>query len=119
MPLMCHIDQPANREITHTRCEIHGWCSIASPEELQGIRFEIGGVPVLHHKVHRPDVEAVQFDRRVRGFVVHFDLSYYMHAILNDEIVLKLIVTGEQPLELRFKVLPPALAASLAAASGR
>jgi hypothetical protein len=111
------IDQPAEREIVQTVCEIRGWCTV--PRFGSGrLRFEIDGDPILFTPMRRPDVEAVYPEDRVYGFVIHFDLAYHMRAIRDSALYLDVLGGDAEQAKVRFQVYPSALRTCMAAASG-
>jgi len=54
----------------------------------------------------------------VRGFVLHLDLTYYMRAIRDSALHLKIIAEETEQAEVRFQVSPPVLRTCMAEASG-
>jgi hypothetical protein len=111
------IDRPDNLEIYARLFDVRGWCTV-SPSESGRLRFEIGGLPLLFVPVPRPDVEAAYPDEIVQGFVLHLDLTYYMRAIRDCALELKIIAGDGQESEVRFKISSAALGSCMSAACG-
>lgn len=110
------IDDPADLEIVKPVCDIKGWCSAGTAENLQDLSFEIGGVPVPYSPMLRPDVAELHPHRTVRGFLLHLDLTYCMHSVRNLEFILK-VKKRSGPAELRFHITPAVWNTCLASAS--
>jgi hypothetical protein len=112
------IDDPAHLELEKPFCNIKGWVCSAPPSDLALLRFAIGEVPILYTSVIRPDVEEMYPDRVVKGFVLHIDLSYHMHAIRRRELALTVTSRDDGPVHVRFCVSTGAIGSCLAAAGG-
>jgi hypothetical protein len=111
------IDEPENLEISEHVCEIRGWCTMP-PFGPERVRFEIGGIPAPFTQMRRPDAEAAYPGQRVRGFVLHVDLTYYMGAIRGSALHLKIIAGEGGEADVRFQVSRAALGSCMAAACG-
>jgi hypothetical protein len=111
------IDEPTGLEIHNSQCKIRGWC--AFPVFRPGwVRFEVGGIPVRSTSERRPDAEAAHPGATVRGFMLHLDLTYYMRAIRDSELHLKVSAGDGEESSVRFQISRAALGTCMAAASG-
>lgn len=118
MATTVYIDDPHDLEISKSIVTIKGWCSADAREELRGLRFQIGRSQVLCTPMERPDVTEALPDKFVAGFLLHLDLSYYMWAVRNCEVTLRVITATETPTEIRFQISASAIGTCLATATG-
>jgi len=52
------------------------------------------------------------------GFLIRLDLNFYLQAVEDNELVMRLVVPGEEPLPFRFRVARGVVASCLAAVGG-
>ena len=118
MSVTSKIDDPEDRCIRKPVCGIRGWCSSDKVRSLKGLQFFIGEWPVRHSTQIRPDVEAAFSGMPAAGFLVRLDLNFYLPAIEDNELVMRLAVPGEDTFRFRFRIAPGVVASCLAAAGG-
>ena len=116
--LKVYIDDPEDLQIRRYICKIRGWCAGDSTESLQALRFRIGGSRVPYTRIQRPDVEEVLHKRSICGFLIHLDLSSYMHGLRDGEFLLKVVAVDEPEIDLRFRVSSEALGKCLETLAG-
>lgn len=116
MSITSRIDDPEDRCIREPVCNIRGWCSSDKAKNLKDLHFLIGASLAPHSTQIRPDVEATFPGMPSAGFRIRLDLSFYVPAVEDNEIVMFLVVRGEDPVPFRFRIAPGVLASCLAAA---
>ena len=112
------IDDPEDRCIRKPVCTIRGWCSSDKVRSLKGLQFFIGEWPVRHSTQIRPDVEAAFSGMPAAGFLIRLDLNFYLQAVKDNELEMRLVVPGEDPFPFRFRIAPGVVAKCLAGAGG-
>ncbi len=121
MDIKCQIDEPEDRCIRKPTCKLRGWL-VASPNpgsfEMSRLQFRIGQVVVPHVPTSRPDVEAAFPHQGCTGFLMRFDLTYYMQYVVNDNLVLSAVLPGRQPVQVDLTIDKGLIATCLAAAAG-
>jgi hypothetical protein len=118
MSVTSRIDDPEDQCIRKPACTIRGWCSSDKVRSLKGLQFFIGEWPVRHSTQRRPDVEAACAGMPSAGFLIRLDLNFYLQAVEDNELVMRLVVPGEEPLPFRFRVARGVVASCLAAVGG-
>jgi len=111
------IDKPDKCEISSRTCEIRGWCTVPSFGSGR-VRLEIDGIPAPFTCMRRPDVEEAYPGETAQGFVLQLDLTYYMRAIQDSALVLKIIAGETEEAEVKFRVSREALGLCMAVACG-
>ena len=112
------IDDPEDRCIRKSVCTIRGWCSSDKARSLKDLRFFIEERPVRHSPQIRPDAEAASSGMPAAGFLIRLDLSFYLPDVKDNELVVRLVVPGEDPFSFRFRIAPGVVASCLAAVGG-
>lgn len=118
MSITSKIDDPEDQCIRKPVCNIRGWCSGDQAGSLKGLHFLIGQLPVPYLTQLRPDVEAAFPGMPSVGFLIRLDLSFYLTAVRNNELVMCLVVPGEDAVPFRFRTAPGAVASCLAVVGG-
>lgn len=118
MSITSRIDDPADQCIPKPVCTIRGWCSSDRARSLKGLHFLIGELPVPYSTQLRPDVEAACSGMPSTGFVIRLDLSFYLPAVKGNELVICLVVPGEDPVPFRFRIAPGVVRSCLATVGG-
>jgi hypothetical protein len=114
--LRVEIDEPENRLIEEDIGFILGWFATRDGEIPETFEFRIGGILVPHRVVDRADVESVLPDYTIVGFLIPYDLSFYLPQIQNNRLLIQLTLPGYNPHILRLGITENALATCVAAA---
>src|SRR5690242_4882225 len=109
MNLIFIIDDPKDLGLHLPVCKIRGWCGAPAPGDLDSLRFQIGHLPVLFRSEQRPDAEGAFPGLNIRGFVISFDLSYYLREIEHGELIVGAYVRDAEPAVQRLRVEEKAL----------
>jgi hypothetical protein len=112
------IDRPVDCVIVKPVDVIRGWFSTSGGETLEVLNFRLGGIVVPHVAEERWDVEEVLPEHVVKGFLIPFDLAFYIQYIEDKCLVLQLTLVGYDPIPLTFTIEESALAICLYSAGG-
>ena len=112
------LDRPADMRLDQPVGTIRGWFAASGEESVELLQFRIGGTPARHIVEDRRDVEEILPEHVVTGFLLPFDLSFYMPHIHDQRLTIAMNFIGHGPILLRFSIAEKALAACLATAGG-
>jgi hypothetical protein len=115
--LRIEIDEPQDKCLKEPTGCIRGWFAARDTDLPETFHFEIGGTPVAHSAIKREDVEGAMPGHAIAGFLIPYDLSFYLPNIDEQGLAIRLILPEYSAKTLRFKIAESALGACLAAAS--
>ena len=118
MPFAARIDEPSDGHISKSVCELKGWCSSDEVGRIKNLQFFIGALPVSHTTQSRPDVEHAFPECSVTGFLIRLDLSFYLAAVKNNGLAVRLVAPHEVPVVFRLRLSPELVTSCLPAVGG-